>query len=427
MQLSKKIGIIILMLWTMAVTASRALRTPNDFAEAHWLLDYRFGFVKRGLVGEIFSLITGLRSTPITAQLISNISTLIFLIYCILLVLLSIRIVYRAGWAKQAVLVSLVFLSSPFIVMSAHLNGYYDNIVIMLGVLSLVFLANNVLWPAVLVQMLAVLVHENSMLLIFPLFCLTWLLKNSKQQRQALPLLPFPPLLLPILTFIVVTVTSQAAFTSQGFVELFAKRLSQFSFIQEDRNTWVPIWISKSLTDNFLTESPEFPARMTSTRMYGLVIPSTLALLLFTVNSFRIPDLSVESLGIFVVCFLPQAMHLLAWDTQRIWTYTILCAFLLLWIYSENFMVVGKYWVNISLYILAIFINVIILTPLFDGLSEYFSLTSRLLLYAPVLVGCLILAIGWHDIPLQTRLSFQGNNIFEILAPSSFSKRKKRD
>jgi hypothetical protein len=29
---------------TVALTLSRAMRWPNDFAEAHWLLDYRFGF-----------------------------------------------------------------------------------------------------------------------------------------------------------------------------------------------------------------------------------------------------------------------------------------------------------------------------------------------------------------------------------------------
>lgn len=427
MQLSKKIGIIMLMLWTVVITVSRALRTPNDFAEAHWLLDYQFGFVKRGLVGEMLSLITRLTSTPMTAQLISTVSTLILLIYCLLMVLLTARIAYRTGWAKESVLVSLIFLSSPFIVMSGHLNGYYDNIVIMLGVLSIMFLAKNKLWPAVLVQIMAVLVHENSMLLIFPLFCLTWLLKNSKQKQQGLPLLSFWPLLLPILTFVIVIVASESAFRSHDFVESFGQHLSQFSFIQEDRNTWVPMWISKSFTDNFLTESPNFPTRIASSRMYGLLIPTTLALLLFMAKAFRIPDLSVESLGILVVCLLPQAMHLLAWDTQRIWTYTILCAFLLLWVYSEIFIPEGQYPNNISLYILAIFINALVLTPLFDGLSEHFSLTERLFLYAPVLCGCLIFLIDWNTISLKTRLSLQGNNIFEFFLPSSFSKRKKND
>jgi len=37
--------------WAMVITMARAVRYPNDFAEAHWLLDYRFGFIKRALAG----------------------------------------------------------------------------------------------------------------------------------------------------------------------------------------------------------------------------------------------------------------------------------------------------------------------------------------------------------------------------------------
>jgi len=43
---------------------SRAWRTPNDFAEMRSLLDYHFGFVKRGLIGEIVSFVTRLLSMP---------------------------------------------------------------------------------------------------------------------------------------------------------------------------------------------------------------------------------------------------------------------------------------------------------------------------------------------------------------------------
>ncbi len=34
--------------WTFVVTIGRAIRAPNDFSEAHWLLDYSYGFMKRG-------------------------------------------------------------------------------------------------------------------------------------------------------------------------------------------------------------------------------------------------------------------------------------------------------------------------------------------------------------------------------------------
>jgi hypothetical protein len=40
-----------LVAWAMVITMARAVRYPNDFAEAHWLLDYRFGLIRRGLAG----------------------------------------------------------------------------------------------------------------------------------------------------------------------------------------------------------------------------------------------------------------------------------------------------------------------------------------------------------------------------------------
>ena len=170
MILTRKLGIIALTIYTLFVTVLRAFRPPNDFAEAHWLLDYRYGFVKRGLIGEIFSLITGYLSIPVTAQLIFILATVAFLIYCVLIIALSLRIVQRSGWSTEAVVVSLVFLSSPFVVMSAHLVGYYDNIIIVLGLVSIALLLKNRPWLGACLQVPALLTHENSIILIFLFF-----------------------------------------------------------------------------------------------------------------------------------------------------------------------------------------------------------------------------------------------------------------
>lgn len=54
----------LLVTWTFAVTTWRALRLPNDFSMAHWLLDYRLGFIKRGLVGSTAALVAGVTGGP---------------------------------------------------------------------------------------------------------------------------------------------------------------------------------------------------------------------------------------------------------------------------------------------------------------------------------------------------------------------------
>jgi hypothetical protein len=74
-----------LIAWAMAMTMARAVRYPNDFAEAHWLLDYRFGFIKRGLAGSAVSLLAG---TGLIRQSKSTIAILSFAAFGLLVIML---------------------------------------------------------------------------------------------------------------------------------------------------------------------------------------------------------------------------------------------------------------------------------------------------------------------------------------------------
>ena len=55
------------LLWATLITILRALRWPNDWAEAHWLISYEFGFLKRALPGTIISPFTGAQNPIETA------------------------------------------------------------------------------------------------------------------------------------------------------------------------------------------------------------------------------------------------------------------------------------------------------------------------------------------------------------------------
>jgi hypothetical protein len=107
---------------------------------------------------------------------------------------------------------------------------------------------------------------------------------------------------------------------------------------------------------------------------------------------------SVESLVVLSICLAPQLMHVMAWDTARIWTYSIVCAFLLMWTYMEvrGTRTLPSQFVTL-LCLFAIFLNGIETTPLMDGLRDHFEVTTRLLLYAPVLAAASGLA--WLDRP----------------------------
>ena len=82
----------LVMLGALVATVLRTIRWPNDWAEAHWLLDYRFGFVKRGLVGQVFTWVTGLLGIPVGEGLIGGVALVICVGFCGLLLLLAYRI-----------------------------------------------------------------------------------------------------------------------------------------------------------------------------------------------------------------------------------------------------------------------------------------------------------------------------------------------
>ena len=417
MSLTRESRITALMIYTLTVSAMRSFRPPSDFAEAFWLLDYRFGFVKRGLIGEIVTQVTGRLSIPITEDLISGLAYSTFWIYCAAIIVLSIGIVRRSGWSTEAVLVSLVFLSSPFIVMCAHLIGYLDNVVIVLGIASVVLLLKGRPWLGATLQVLALLTHEFSMLLVFPSFCLAWLLISSKRQKSGVPLLPLTPMLLPIGAFLLLA-AGQEFFVGKDFAKLFTDHLSQFPFIHADRAIWVPLWVSTSFLDDFALKSGEFLARISSAAMYGLVFPTALAILFFTLSAHRILALSAESLALLGVTFAPQLMHLVAWDTPRIWTYTILCAFIALWVYSEISAPQKSSSTSRTLCLVALSVNAIVSTPLMDLQTDNYSPGIRLLLYSPVLIGGLVLILRGESIPVAERLRIQGSDILGSLSQS---------
>jgi hypothetical protein len=257
MTLPRKLGISALIIYTFVITILRAFRSPNDFAEAHWLLDYRFGLVKRGLIGEIVSLLMGFMSRPITERKIFILSGIAFLIYCIVITVLSIRIIQRSDWSAGAVAVSLVFLSSPFVVMSAHLFGYFDNIIIVIGIFSVVLLIKGKPWLGACLQILALLIHENSMLLVFPPFCLALFLMNTRNNKSGIHITSFLPLLIPIVAFIVLMVAHEM-FLAEEFRQIVHEISVPFPFIQDDRSTYAPEWISKSFLDYCEIQIREF-------------------------------------------------------------------------------------------------------------------------------------------------------------------------
>ena len=385
----RKGAIVATLVTTTVVTCLRAARLPNSFATEHWLIDYRFGFVKRGLVGSIVAVVAAALRTRPSEAAIQALAVAAFVTFCTAMVWVCIRMLTDSRWSSDVALAALVFLSSPFMVMSAHLVGYYDNIVVMLGIVSLALVFAGRIGSAAIVQALSLLVHENTLLLTLP--AVAWATYVTTPPSAALRR-RMVPLLVPIVSFALLLLRQATA--PHHLERSLTHYLSSYPFVAVTLpDVRVPHWITIGFYDSYMLHHGHFQERVLSPAMIALVFPSLLGLLgvLFAGDTFV--AVSPRTAVVLAMCLLPQAMHLLVWDTARTWTYSILCAFLLLWIDVETTpaRVRSSQFVRFVL-LAALLVNAIAVTPLMDGLRERFEVTTRLLMYAPVFLIGLSLA-----------------------------------
>src|SRR5262249_51213970 len=152
--------------------------------------------------------------------------------------------------------------------------------------------------------------------------------------------------------------------------------------------------------DSYSLHQGQFLGRILSQSMLGLVLPSTLAILATAFDAYRIRVVSRAAVIVLGVCLAPQLMHLVAWDTARIWTYSILDVFLVLWVCAEIVPTRGGSEFAKVGCVIALVLNAAELTPLMDGLRDYFTLQTRLLLYTPAFAAALMVILGEESMPL---------------------------
>ncbi len=153
-----------------AATAARAYRVPNDWAEAHWLIGYQSGFIKRGLVGTLLQPFLRRLESPAAAEsVIQTCALIVSVLLAVTLLWCCVRIV-RQVQRPEALWVCLVFVTSSYWVMAAHLNGYFDHILILLTIAAAAAALRGWSWLGVGLLTVGVFVHETILLLGLPLF-----------------------------------------------------------------------------------------------------------------------------------------------------------------------------------------------------------------------------------------------------------------
>ena len=174
-------GLMILAVSFYVYTVSRGLTAPNAYTIAHWLQSYDFGFVKRGLPGELLQPLLQYKSPGEIRLIIHWISAGIFYAFSASLLWSVWLIIERSlnePLRTYPAAATLVFLTSPFLVVSAFLTGYFDQLLGILVILSIFLLSRGALFPVAALSVLGLAIHEMYLLLGLPAVAFAFLVKE---------------------------------------------------------------------------------------------------------------------------------------------------------------------------------------------------------------------------------------------------------
>jgi hypothetical protein len=288
--------------WTFAVTLARAIRFPNDYSEAHWLLDYRFGFMKRGLIGSLLAMGSTLFGYRMTPRLIAVLAGVVLFVFCLALFVVFVRLLRTYGTEANFQLMTLVFADRPYV--------------------------------AAVLQSAAILSHESYLLIGLPLVGMGTVLLCSRSWERGYGGRHVLALSVPVLVFAGLVVFQTFILDDTLLRRQLTEYLTSFDFVRtrtEGIARWQTTGFGEFLSRQFLS----FDDRLLNPRVLAAVGPPLLAIVCFAHASFRLRPFRVASLLFLVAVLSALALHAIAWDTARISVYVIGGAFLGLWALTE--------------------------------------------------------------------------------------------
>lgn len=389
----RKFLLIFLYLYALIFSAAKTIRIPNQWAQSHWLVDYRFGFIKRGLAGEIMGLLFKKNAFSITVLSIAILSVLYFLILKI-----SLRTTWSNPKSYYRILFFVIFLLSQYIVFSAHLIGYLDHVVFILTILAVYLITKNKFLPASLIAVFSIFIHEISVVLMLPVCCFTiivnqihgkkFFIKDIFSRNLLTKLVLF--LIFPFLTAVFISFYQELN-GGNYYAQLFSY-LKQSS-IPANVSDSVCSAYTKSFTYYFSEQYQYFIQRIfisKATVFYGIPIFFCLWMIF---KEFKLKDNIQLFILLIVVSAVPLILHSIAYDTYRIWTFPYMILFLGFWILSLNYKeekIQTKpeklSWWEYLFFITAFLFVSLIPAVLFDGETERFSFMVKLILILPILL-----------------------------------------
>jgi hypothetical protein len=263
--------------WAMVITMARTVRYPNDFAEAHRLLDYRFGFIKRGLAGSALTLVTWTGLARPTADTVAALSFAVFGLLAIALLAITARLLNTDGRHSTSFAAAAVFATSPFVVMTARVMGYMDHLVLLAAFGAAWLALRGRAWPAGVIAALGVLVHESFLLVGFPLVLLASHLGPARPRGPASRFLPF---LLPLAAAGALGMAEVLVLDPATLRQQLVARLTAFPFVERDISIFRPEWLTTSALSNLRSQAHAFWRHLADVNLLRLMLPPSAFIIL---------------------------------------------------------------------------------------------------------------------------------------------------
>ncbi len=342
----------------LLVSIVRGMRTPSEWAYTHFLFNYEAGFIKRGLIGEIFHTLNPTYSDNYLWFTVVNLSLFIFavssLLYCL----------YTLVNRKNSLLTAaaLLFASSLSPVYLAHTIGYFD-VIGLLAVIILTQLLNTTYsqWLILPVTLLCLLIHESFFIIFFPLLFIHVIFLQTKNINKNTLLL----------AGVYATISFPVAFllANYALLDLSSRLILQNQLEQIASHPLRYDGFSvlvRGIGDNYGIMEPSLFSLWSNLESLPVTLPTTIVLNIAIWKIVRPHYNASITLLICLASFSPLAMHILAWDTHRWNALMITTSFLNLCNVARHFPI-PKIQPSYPVFALLLFLNGASTIGLFEG------------------------------------------------------------
>lgn len=375
--------VIFLYIYTLSFSFFKTVRWPNEWSLAHWMMDYRFGFIKRGLAGEIFGFFFVKNEYQI--QVLSVV--ILFLLYAAIFIT-AVRHTFQ-NYSIHKVLFYVVFFLSQYVILAAHMIGYLDHVIFLLTMLALSLIRNTKYVWASLLCTCCVMIHEITFFIMIPVCFFALLVNEWKDQKPV-----FTSAVLKRAVFFLL-IPMAAVFLISVYQEFFGKtnRDVIFQYLKHsglicDRVSNV---VADAYTESFLNYlEQEIPTFFLKLYYFGIPVKFgiPIAFLFFIIYKQFKEVNRYTILLLYIISLLPMILHAMVWDTFRVWSFSYMILFLGFGILDTQFKPVMRSqklsWFEILFFVSSVIIVSLFDSMLFDKEFEKFSKPERWCFLIPV-------------------------------------------